>query len=423
MSIIIFNIYFIIYFIKSCFPGIVDDMQDFFALQKQKITAFLLPFLEKKRKDLKRTGDMGGGVCARLKTFVPRGKMLRGGLLVLSYGLFKTGVPASVIQAGAALELVQAGLLIHDDIMDGDLERRGEKSLFYEYAARAQARKLNRAFHVGESLGICAGDIAFFLSYELLSGLDLPAGSGAGGNTRSDTGSGEGSHTRPGLGGNTRSGAGAGIGAERCTTAGTIPRLIGLVSRELSYVAAAQMLDVYRGAQDRLKLSENDILRLYTYKTARYTFSLPLLCGALLARAAEKQLPRLEKIGELLGIIFQIKDDELGLFGDSDKTGKPVGSDIKEGKKNLYYYYLFGRGLRTDHERLLNLFGSGQAGKKEIEEIRSLVIGLGIQEKINKKVDQLAARVSRMITQLPSGRGGARELLLELLRYNLKRVA
>jgi geranylgeranyl diphosphate synthase type I len=386
-------------------------MQDFFALQKQKISAFLLPFLEKKRKDLKRTGDMGGGVCARLKTFVPRGKMLRGGLLVLSYGLFKPGVPAPVIQAGAALELVQAGLLIHDDIMDGDLERRGEKSLFYEYAARAQARKLNRAFHVGESLGICAGDIAFFLSYELLSGLDLPAGSGAGGHTRS----GEGSHTR--------SGAGAGIGAERWTSAGTIPRLIGLVSRELSYVAAAQMLDVYRGAQDRLKLSENDILRLYTYKTARYTFSLPLLCGALLARAAEKQLPRLEKIGELLGIIFQIKDDELGLFGDSDKTGKPVGSDIKEGKKNLYYYYLFGRGLRTDHERLLNLFGSGQAGKKEIEEIRSLVIGLGIQEKINKKVDQLAARVSRMITQLPSGRGGARELLLELLRYNLKRVA
>jgi hypothetical protein len=54
-------------------------MHDFFALQKQKITAFLLPFLEKKRKDLKRTGDMGGGVCARLKTFVPRGKMLRGG--------------------------------------------------------------------------------------------------------------------------------------------------------------------------------------------------------------------------------------------------------------------------------------------------------------------------------------------------------
>jgi geranylgeranyl diphosphate synthase type I len=386
-------------------------MQDFFALQKQKISAFLLPFLEKKRKDLKRTGDMGGGVCARLKTFVPRGKMLRGGLLVLSYGLFKPGVPAPVIQAGAALELVQAGLLIHDDIMDGDLERRGEKSLFYEYAARAQARKLNRAFHVGESLGICAGDIAFFLSYELLSGLDLPAGGGAGGSTRF----GAGSHTR--------SGAGAGIGAERCTSAGTIPRLIGLVSRELSYVAAAQMLDVYRGAQDRLKLSENDILRLYTYKTARYTFSLPLLCGALLARAAEKQLPRLEKIGELLGIIFQIKDDELGLFGDSDKTGKPVGSDIKEGKKNLYYYYLFGRGGRTGHERLLNLFGSGQAGKKEIEEIRSLVIGLGIQEKINKKVDQRAARVSRMITQLPSGRGGARELLLELLRYNLKRVA
>ncbi len=354
------------------------EMQEFFTAQKEKIIACLTPFLQQKQKDLKRVHAMGSEVCARLKAFVPRGKMLRGGLLSLGYCLFKPNPPPQIVRAGAALELVQAGLLIHDDIMDGDLERRGGKSLFFEYAGRAEAQKLSRAFHVGESLGICAGDIAFFLSYELLSGLVLPAG--------------------------------------------TKTRLISLVSRELSYVAAAQMLDVYRGAQGRVKLTENDILRLYTYKTARYTFSLPLMCGAVLAHAGEEELARLGKIGELLGIIFQIKDDELGLFGESGKIGKPVGSDIKEGKKNLYYYYLFVQGGSTGWDELHNVFGSGQVGEREIEEIRSLVLRLGIQEKINKKVDRLAARVSRLIKQLPSGRGGERELLLGLLQYNIERV-
>jgi geranylgeranyl diphosphate synthase type I len=322
---------------------------------------------------------MGSEVCARLKAFVPRGKMLRGGLLGLSYILFKRNLSEQVIPAGAALELVQAGLLIHDDIMDGDLERRGEKSLFFEYAARAEAEKLSRAFHVGESLGICAGDIAFFLTYELLSCLSLPAQ--------------------------------------------TKIRLITLVSRELSYVAAAQMLDVYRGAQDRVRLTEKDILRLYMYKTARYTFSLPLVCGAILSNAGKEQLLRLEKIGELLGIIFQIKDDEIGLFGDSSQTGKPVGSDIKEGKKNLYYYYLFLQGGSPEREEVLKVFGSGQAGSREIAAIRSLVLKLGIQEKINKKVDRLTAEASNLINALPARRDKGRQLLLDLLQYNVERVS
>ncbi|MEJ2662573.1 MAG: polyprenyl synthetase family protein [Spirochaetia bacterium] len=354
-------------------------MQDFFTFQKKNIIGLLGTFLEQKREDLKMVHSLGSDVCARLKAFVSRGKMLRGGLVSLSSLLFQESFPAGVVQAGATLELVQAGLLIHDDIMDGDLERRGEQSLFYTYAKQAEEQHLRRAFHVGESLGVCAGDMAFFLAYELLSEPGIPE--------------------------------------DKQVT------LVSLLSRELNYVAAAQMLDMYRGAQGTPVLTEEDILRLYTYKTGRYTFSLPLMFGAVLSGSSEELQHTLADIGEKIGIIFQIKDDELGLFGDSTHTGKPIGSDIKEGKKNLYYYYLFHDDQYQEREEVRVLYSTPRIGEAEISRIRSLVLDLGIQEKINKKTGELAEQAKALIRDLPHTRAEGRSLLIDLLKYNLERTS
>ena len=62
------------------------------------------------------------------------------------------------------------------------------------------------------------------------------------------------------------------------------------------------------------------------------------MAGAILAQESKELAVQLNELGKTLGLIFQIKDDELGLFGDETKTGKPVGADIREGKKTLYYY-------------------------------------------------------------------------------------
>lgn len=353
-------------------------MQDFFNEQKTKINSYLSRFLNSKEQDLKQVHGFGSDVCQKFKVFGTQGKMIRGGLVALGYSLFKTPVPEAATAAGAVLELVQSGLLIHDDIMDRDETRRGAASIFYQYAVRAQKEKLRQAFHVGESLGICAGDIAFFLAYELLSLLPV-------------------------------------TNAEKS-------RLIILMSRELSYVAVAQMLDVYWGASLKHKITEQDILRLYTYKTGRYTFSLPLMCGAVLAQAPGEYISTLEQIGELMGIIFQIKDDELGLFGDQVQTGKPVGSDIKEGKKNLYYYYLFHDSEYKRHRKLLSMFNTQTITGKQIEQIRSAVRESGIQHKITRKVKELAQRAEELINNLHETDARSRQLLLDLLEYNIRRT-
>jgi geranylgeranyl diphosphate synthase type I len=72
------------------------------------------------------------------------------------------------------MELIQSAFLIHDDIMDRDEFRRGEASLFWRYKAEAESQKLPDAYHYGESMGMCAGDGAFFLAFDLLSTENVP---------------------------------------------------------------------------------------------------------------------------------------------------------------------------------------------------------------------------------------------------------
>ena len=112
----------------------------------------------------------------------------------------------------------------------------------------------HNAYHLGQSLGICAGDVGFFLAFEILSKLKIK---------------------------------------------GRIYReILRLFSQEISYVGLAQMMDVYYGAS-KGSISEQDILKLYLYKTGRYTFSLPLMTGALLAEQPKRTL----------SIIFDLRGD------------------------------------------------------------------------------------------------------------------
>ena len=96
------------------------------------------------------------------------------------------------------------------------------------------------------------------------------------------------------------------------------------------------MQDVRNGELPPDSVSMDDVINTYRHKTGRYTFSLPISLGALLRGSNIDTRHKLERMGEYLGVIFQIKDDEIGLFGDPDLTGKPNSSDLAEGKKTVF---------------------------------------------------------------------------------------
>ena len=257
-------------------------MQEVFLETKQELVRFLENYLTSCKKEFSQVNGWAGDSCERLLAYVQRGKMLRGSLVVL----FATRLGASredAVRAGAAMELLQSGVLVHDDIMDGDLVRRGAASM------HAQLEEVGgSSFGLGG--GICVGDVSLFMAFDVLNSCSQP---------------------QP---------------------------LVSLFSREAISLGCGQMQDVWLGVADQ-EPGVEDILHVYKYKTGRYSFSLPLLLGACLAER-EDLYSSLEAFGMELGVSFQVRDDVLGLFGSEQETGKPVGADVREDKKTVVRFEL-----------------------------------------------------------------------------------
>jgi geranylgeranyl diphosphate synthase type I len=349
-------------------------MLTYFENSKKQIHKYLIDFFALKQKKLGNVNSWGKDLSKRLPNFANRGKMIRGGLVFLGHDLFQKNTSPELAALGSAMELLQSALLIHDDIMDNDYLRRGQPTLFAQYEALAKKEKLTKPKDLGVSLGICSGDVAFFLAYEIINNLN--------------------------------------ISAEKRQA------IIRLVSEEMSYVGLAQMQDIYFSTRNK-RIKEFDILKLYMYKTGRYTFSLPLLIGAILAGGTKKNMELLENIGENLGIIFQLKDDELGLFGNPRITGKPAGADIKEGKKTIYYYRL--QKKLYGKTRLLESFGNKNLSEKEIRNIQKTIISLGIKRDIHTLAKKYIRQTTKLIKKLKTNDPQIIKVLKGLLLYSLER--
>ena len=322
--------------------------------------------------DLARAGSWGTDSCRRLIEYTAGGKMLRGGACAVgvSPGVCDTyrcpphrlgqrtaQCPVCRRFAGA----VAAFLLIHDDIMDRDDLRRGAVSMHAQYTRDAVAHGLHtNADHFGNSLAICLGDIAHACAVELM------------------------------------------VCAVRhcdCTIEAGAHLLEGYM-REIALVGIAQMDDIAYGMGVGSPNVEQ-VLRLYRFKTGRYTFALPLSIGARLAHADRHFIDTLEQIGEGLGIIFQMRDDWIGLFGESGT--KPVGSDIGENKKTIYRQLLFATVSNTERNRLTPLFGAGSLTDVQLEYVRATIRNSGVEDRVQAMLDERAEYIVRLVDALEIG--------------------
>lgn len=349
---------------------------------KQKmpiISEFLANYLQEMDKTYQEVNRWGRDVFYRLNQFCQGGKMLRGALVFLASEMWKAKfnkrMNQNALKIAAAMELFQATFLIQDDFMDRDSTRRGNPSVYEQYRQLGRDHEITAADHFGDSLAVCCSDISLFAANRLIAQLEMePA-----------------AHLR----------------------------IMDSVNKEYIQVGLAQMEDVYLGNRSS-GYDESDILNIYLYKTARYTFSLPMMLGAINASRSEDEIKKLSDWGEFLGIIFQVKDDELGIFADEKELGKPLGSDIIEGKKTIYYYHLMERAEDKDKKRLEKLFGNPKLSAGDMDFIRDLIQKLGIDTKIRKRSERLADSARNVVDGLDLNDQG-REIMLQLIDYSLER--
>lgn len=336
---------------------------------QQSVKRELEQFFKGTSRELLHLEPWGADLQRRLGEYAGRGKLIRGALVPFAWSLFNPGQdhPEAVRQAGVAMELMQSFLLIHDDIMDQDDLRRGAPSV------HAQYRDLRGSRQYGVSMGICAGDVAAFMAVQQMASLPVSP------DVRST--------------------------------------LTELFAREIISVGLAQMQDVHHGYVDHA--SREAVLQVYTWKTGRYTFSLPMMTGAILADASRETVGILAELGEGMGRVFQIRDDQLGIFGEDEAIGKPAGSDIRENKKTIFRELLMER-LPGDHP-VRSLFGRETLSNEELALVRHTLTETGVM----KDVDALVVSEQRAAEQHVSSLGldgDAREALDALLEYNAGRT-
>lgn len=325
--------------------------QDFLRLFRTRFDPALKGYLQRKTEAFVRVHPLGERMASVLSDFVTAdGKRLRPALVELGYRA--SGMPATpdILQPGIGVELLHGFFLIHDDVIDRSNLRRNRPTVHRVFADQCttELTGLDRAEreHFAHSMAVLIGDLACSMAYESL-----------------------------------------------ITSAFAPTRVIaGLhhMHQMMDATVIGEGLDILLPYQHAVAV--DNILTVQRLKTALYTFVCPLQLGMTLGGATEDCLRVAELYGTSVGIAFQIQDDYLGLYGNQDEVGKPVTSDVAEGKQTLLTVFAMKHANTAGRERLRQLLGKVTITEDELNDVREIVRVSGAvalsQQKARQYVDR-----------------------------------
>ena len=167
------------------------------------------------------------------------------------------------------------------------------------------------------------------------------------------------------------------------------------------------------------KITEADYLKMVSKKTA---FLIQACChvGGLSAYASESETEALKDYGFNLGIVFQIKDDILDIFGKSEKFGKKIGKDIEERKLgNIVIFYALEQLNETDKNKLLKILRKDKIKNQDIKQAVNLIKKTKAQEKSFLLAEKYLKKAKQNLKKLPNNKWN--KLLDEMLLFAIKR--
>jgi geranylgeranyl diphosphate synthase type I len=295
-----------------------------------------------------------------------RGKGLRPMLMLLCAGVLG-GDERKAIPAAAAVEIFHTWTLVHDDIIDRDTMRRGSPTVHTEFAARSHSElgySAADAAHYGTTVAILAGDVQQGWSYNFLAEL-----------------------------------------ADEGVSPAVVLYLIKYLSQVVeTALVDGEMLDVQYSAMAMEQLSEAAILDMLAKKTA-VLYQFAARAGAVIGldnpTAQPEQVNALVRFAGDCGLAFQLQDDILGLTADEKELGKPVGSDIREGKRTLIVYHALQEASAPERALLLQTLGNPAASPAQVSEATRYLIDCGAVAHAQTLAHRYIEDASAALTALP----------------------
>ncbi len=324
---------------------------------RDQVGRALSGFLAEQRAVLLRAGGELLPGLAALAELLTTGKRLRPAFCYWGWrGAGREDCP-QILHAAAALELLHASALVHDDVMDGSDTRRGRPSLHRLFAARHAAQHWRGSPEsFGAGAAILMGDLLLSWTDGMYHASGLPD-----------------SALRQGQ------------------------AVLDLMRTE---VIAGQYLDLLGQAAGNGTVES--ALRVVRYKTAKYTIERPLHLGAALAGFPGGPVPSaFTAYGLPLGVAFQLRDDILGVFGDPAETGKPAGDDVREGKRTVLLAIARTRATAAQARTIDGRLGDPLLDEAGAAEVRAVITDTGALAACEAMIGQHVAEAVAALGRAP----------------------
>ncbi|MBF0570850.1 MAG: polyprenyl synthetase family protein [Candidatus Omnitrophica bacterium] len=256
------------------------------------------------------------------------GKRLRPLLLILTYKGYSPSskrISRNLYNASTCMEFLHNFMLIHDDIIDRSDLRRGKPTMHKILAHTVKTKNPNK---LGIDLGIIAGDIVYALAIDAFLSIDAPS--------------------------------------ERKE------RALKYFIQTAAFTAMGEFIDTVSGVKPVKDVDEKEVYLNYTLKTARYTFDCPMVTGAILAGANNKEIKKISRFGILIGQAFQVQDDIIGIFETEANIGKSILSDLAESKKTLLVTHAFSVLRGKSKQKFLKIFTQKTKTLKDLETVKNI---------------------------------------------------
>ncbi|MEZ5185867.1 MAG: polyprenyl synthetase family protein [Candidatus Nanopelagicales bacterium] len=290
-----------------------------------------------------------------LEDLLDGGKRLRPTFAYWGWRSAGGSVDGPILTAAAALELLQACALIHDDVMDGSDTRRGKPAAHRRLASMHRSRGyLGSSEDFGVGSAILLGDLCLSWSDQMFMASGLSDDSRAA--------------AKP------------------------------IFDEMRTELMAGQYLDLLEQVRGQFDL--DSALKVARYKSSKYTVERPLHIGAAAAGANSEHLASLSAFGVPLGEAFQLRDDLLGVFGDPQETGKPAGDDLREGKRTALVAIAWANADPLQQDLLRRHLGDPAITAATVESLRQVIADTGARSAVEAMIDERFEQSSEVVSSM-----------------------
>lgn len=338
------------------------DLESF----RERLDRDLASWIEVRRREAATQSTLAAELAAEVGRLVAGGgKRLRPALVDAAYRAFGGRSREAVSHLAMATELLHTYLLVHDDIMDHAALRRGVPTSHAAFDETHRERGWpGDSVDYGRSIAILVGDLAHTWAGQL-------------------------SRRHP----------------EAEGDPAAVAHCFDTMSSEVIGGQYLEMTLPFRAAHAARTggdlPTEEELLRALRLKSGRYSVERPLELGARLAGADDGSLAGLARYGEAVGDAFQLQDDILGTFGEPEAVGKPVASDLEEGKYTFLLHHALCGASAEDRDWLLAALSRGGLEASEVERGRRVIRESGGRDAVETMIEERLERARQALDTLP----------------------